>query len=376
MAGDTSSRKIEHIKMITSSRVEAAESSLLEYVRIVHNPSPEVNLEEVDLAVDFCGGRLRAPLMITGMTGGHRDVEWINRELARAAEELGIAMGVGSQRAGIEDPSLEYTFRVAREAAPNAYLVANVGAPQLSLGYGVSELRRAVEMIDADALAIHLNAGQEAYQYEGDPYYRDVVARVADAVEGLGVPIIIKETGNGLSGEAVSLFRQLGVKCFDVAGLGGTNWIKIEVLRAKSKGVDVKPAGPMADFWGNPTAIAVMEARSNAIDSYIVASGGVRNGLDAARAIALGADIAGVALPALRALLSGGPKGLRTLLGSIIYQVKTAIYMVGETRVRGLWRAPVTVWGRLAEEAEARGIDLRSYLYATRLAALAYKEVK
>ncbi|WP_256205022.1 type 2 isopentenyl-diphosphate Delta-isomerase [Aeropyrum camini] len=305
MTGDTSARKLEHLKMIVSSKVESRESTLLEYVRIVHNPTPEVNLGDVDLGIDFCGGRLKAPLVITGMTGGHPDVEWINRELASVAEELGIAIGVGSQRAAIEDPSLARTFRAAREAAPNAFLIANLGAPQLSLGYSVREVRMAVEMIDADAIAIHLNPGQEAYQPEGDPFYRGVIGKIAEAAEAAGVPVIVKETGNGLSRETVAQLRALGVRCFDTAGLGGTNWIKIEVFRGKKAGSPLE-AGPLQDFWGNPTAVAVMEARAAAPDAYIIASGGVRNGLDAARAIALGADAAGVALPAIRSLLSGG----------------------------------------------------------------------
>jgi isopentenyl-diphosphate delta-isomerase len=373
----TASRKIEHLKMIVSSGVESAESTLLEYVRIVHNPLPELNLDDVDLEIDFCGGRLRAPIVITGMTGGHPDVAWINRELASLAEELGIAMGVGSQRAAIENPGLEETFRVARRAAPNAFLIANLGAPQLSLGYGLREIRRAIEMIDADAVAIHLNPGQEAYQDEGDPYFSGVIARIAEAAEAAGVPLIVKEVGTGLSREVVAQLRALGVKCFDVAGLGGTSWIKVEVLRSKAKrGEPLKPAGPLADHWGNPTALAVIEARDAARDAYIVGSGGVRNGLDAAKVIALGADAAGIALPVARSLLAQGKGAVKRLLESMIYQVRTAVFLAGERRVRGLWRAPVTVWGRLREEAESRGIDVDRYLRLTRLEALSYKEVK
>ncbi len=377
MTSETSSRKLEHLKMIVSSMVEARESTLLEYVRIVHNPLPESNLDDVSLEVDFCGGRLKAPLMITGMTGGHPDVAWINRELAIVAEELGIAMGVGSQRAAIEDPRLEETFRVARKAAPNAFLVANLGAPQLSLGYGVREIVKAIEMIDADAVAIHLNPAQEAFQDEGDPYFSGVLAKIVEASEKAGVPLIVKEVGTGLSKEVIAALRAAGVRCFDVAGLGGTNWVKVEVLRSKSKhGSPLKPAGPLADYWGNPTALAVMEARNAAPDAYIVGSGGVRNGLDAAKVIALGADVAGLALPAARSLMAGGRDAVRRLLSSIIYQVKASVFLAGELRVRGLWRAPIVVWGRLREEAEARGLDVDMYVRVLRLQALMYKEVK
>ena len=377
MTSETSSRKLEHLKMVVSSKVEAAESTLLEYVRIVHSPLPDVDLDDIDLEVDFCGGRLKAPLVITGMTGGHPDVAWINRDLASLAEELGIAMGVGSQRAAIEDPGLEETFRIARKAAPNAFLIANLGAPQLSRGYGLREILRAIEMIDADAIAIHFNPAQEAFQDEGDPYFSHVIPKIVEAVERAGKPLIAKEVGTGLSREFIAELRSLGVKCFDVAGLGGTNWVKVEVLRSKAKhGAPLKPAGPLADYWGNPTALAVIEAREAARDAYIVGSGGGRNGLEAAKVIALGADVAGLALPAARSLLSGGKDSVRRLLESIIYQVKVTVFLVGERRVRGLWRAPIVVWGRLREEARGRGVDIDYYLRITRLEALTYKEVK
>ncbi len=198
-----------------------------------------------------------------------------------------------------------------------------------------------------------------------------------EAVERAGKPLIAKEVGTGLSREFVAQLRSLGVRCFDVAGLGGTNWVKVEVLRSKAKhGAPLKPAGPLADYWGNPTALAIIEAREAARDAYIVGSGGVRNGLEAAKAIALGADAAGLALPAARSLLSGGKESVKKLLESIIYQIKVAVFLTGEKRVRGLWRAPIVVWGRLREEVQNRGIDIDYYIRVTRLEALMYKEVK
>jgi len=367
---DTSSRKLDHIWAVLEKPVEARESTLLEYARIVHRGLPEVDLPSVSLEVEFCGARLRAPLMITAMTGGHPETARINRSLARQAERLGIAIGVGSQRAAIEDPSLAPTYRVVREEAPSAFVVANLGAPQFARGYGVREARAAVEMIDADALAIHLNPGQEAFQVEGDPYYEGVIQKILEVADSLGVPVLVKETGTGLSMEDVRTLYRLGVKCFDVAGLGGTNWIKVEVVRAAMRGVKPRPAGPLADYWGNPTALAVIEARAAAPHAYIVASGGVRTGLDAAKAIALGADVAGVALPALRALLRGGEDALAEYLDGLIYQLRASIFMAGGRSPGDLWRAPVTVWGRLAEEAEARGIDLSEYLLRARLEPL------
>ncbi len=367
MDWETRDRKLDHIRIAVSADVEARESTLLEYVRIVHRALPELDLDDVSLEAEFCGARLRAPLVITGMTGGHPDTERINAALARAAERHGIAMGVGSQRAAIEDPSLAETFRVVRREAPTAFIIANLGAPQFSRGYGLREAKAAVEMIEADAIALHLNPAQEAYQVEGDPYYTGVVNAALELAESLSVPLIVKETGTGLSMEDVRTLYRLGVRCFDVAGLGGTNWVKVEILRARDRGVEPKPAGPMADYWGNPTALSVMEARWAAPHSYIIGSGGVRNGLDAAKVIALGADAAGIALPALRSLIRGGEESLDKLISAIKYQLKTAVFLAGASSPQGLWRAPITIHGRLAEEARARGIDIDGYIWRIRL---------
>jgi len=372
---DTSSRKVEHVKLIASSKVESSESTLFEFTRLIHNPMPELDLDDVDLSTSFCGGRrLRAPLMITGMTGGHPDLAWVNEKLAMVAEEFGIAMGVGSQRAALENPSLSESYSIARRAAPNAVIVANIGAPQLARGYSLGEVLRAIEMLDADAIAIHLNPGQEAFQDEGEPYYRGIVGKVVDIASRIDKPVIVKEVGTGLSREVVAQLYQAGVKCFDVAGLGGTNWIKAEVVRSKARhGAPLKPAGGLDDYWGNPTAIAIVEARIAAPRAFIIGSGGVRNGLDVAKAIALGADIAGLALPALRALMNGGYENLRRLISAIIYQVRVAVFLTGGRSVRDLWKAPLVVHGRLREELELRGIDVDAYLREYRLRALLWR---
>ncbi len=368
--GLTESRKLDHIKAVLERQVESQEKTLLDDVRIIHNSLPEVNLDEVSLEKDFCGKTLKAPLMITGMTGGHPDTTEINKNLAILAQEYGIALGVGSQRAGIEDPRLAETFSIARRVAPDIFLVANIGAPQLAEGYTLGEIRKAIEMIDADAIAIHLNPAQEAYQIEGEPYYAGIISRLASIIDSIDIPVIIKETGNGLSGELVRELNGLGFKCFDVSGLGGTNWVKVEVVRAVMRGQKPLPAGRLADYWGNPTAIAIIEARNAAPHSYIVGSGGIRDGLDVARALALGADIAGVALPVLRSLLLGGPGKAREYLESVLYQLKTILYLTGGEKVTDLWRAPLVIHGRLLEEISVRGINTREYLQRTRLEPL------
>ena len=368
--GLTESRKLDHIRAVLERRVESSEGTLLDNVRIIHNSLPEIDLDEVSLEKDFCGKILKAPLMITGMTGGHPDTTEINKKLAILAQEYGIALGVGSQRAGIEDPRLAGTFSIARKVAPDVFLVANIGAPQLAKGYTLREVRKAVEMISADAVAIHLNPAQEAYQLEGEPHYAGIISRLVEIIDSINTPVIIKETGNGLSMELVRELYKLGVRCFDVSGLGGTNWVKVEVVRAVMRGQSPLPAGRLADYWGNPTALAIVEARTAAPHSYIVGSGGIRDGLDVARAIALGADIAGVALPVLRSLHLGGLGKAKEYLESVLYQFKTILYLTGARRVTDLWRTPLVIHGRLLDELTVRGINTREYLQRTRLEPL------
>jgi len=350
----TKSRKLEHIRVTLERDVEARESTLLEYVRIVHNPMPEIDLDEVDLSVVLFGKRLDAPLMITGMTGGHPDVKWINAALARVAEKHRIAIGVGSQRAAIENPDLADTFRVVRENAPSTVVVANLGAPQLARGYGIGEAAKAVEMLEADAIAIHLNPAQELFQREGDKWFRGVYAKIAEIASELGVPVIVKETGTGIPGEVAAQLYAVGVDCIDVSGLGGTNWVKVEVIRSGAG-----DAGGFQDSWGVPTAVAIAEARVAAPRACVIASGGVRSGLDASRALALGADLAGIALPALRVLMRSGEEALDAYIARLKRQLRAAFLLTGSRSLVEYWLRPVVIHGRLAIELEARGITER-----------------
>jgi len=366
MEPDIRERKNDHIRITVEKDVEARMTTLLEEVHIVHNPLPEIDGDEIELSTDFCGKTLRAPLMITAMTGGSEEAKRINAKLAEAAERHGIAIGVGSQRAALEQEALSHTFSIVREKAPNAFVVANIGAPQLALGWGAREAKRAVEMIRADALAIHLNPGQEFFQPEGEPKYAGVLVRIAEIVDELDVPVIVKETGTGLPFETVSALYRLGVKCFDVAGLGGTNWIKVEVLRGQERRVQ-RPAGQLSDYWGVPTAVSIIEARAAAPASYIVGSGGIRSGVDAAKAIALGADIAGAALPFLRALRKGGEEALDSLIRTMKEQIRAVMFLTGSRRPSDLWRAPIILGPRLEAWLAGRGIDSTHYIEVGRL---------
>ena len=355
---DIKLRKIEHIDVVLNRDVQSKESTLLEYVRLVHNAMPEQDFSGVDLSKEFCGFTLGAPIAITGMTGGHEASIEINKAIAKVSEAFNIAFGVGSQRAGIENPSLINTYKVARDYAPNSFIIANVGAAQLNKGFGIKEAEKAIDMVKANALAIHLNAAQEVYQQEGDKDFSRLIEKVEEIVEGIDVPVIIKEVGNGLNMELVSSLSSIGVRCFDVAGLGGTSWVKVEGFRSKWGN---KP-GKMADYWGNPTAVSIVEARYSSPYSYIIGSGGIRDGLDAAKAISLGADIAGFAFPALKALEDGGVEGLKAYVSGLLYQLKTAIFLVGGRDVYSLWRSPITIFGRLREELTLRGISVDEYL--------------
>jgi len=360
----TPSRKLEHIDIVLSQDVEGPGTTWLEYVHLVHRAVPEVDFEEVDLQVAFLGKKLRAPIVITGMTGGHRDVAHINKALAEAAEEFGIALGVGSQRAAIEDPSRAESFSIARKVAPNAVLIANLGAPQLVSGYGVREVRRAIEMIDADAVAIHLNPAQEVIQPEGEPNYRGVLKSLASIASAIEKPVIVKETGCGLSVEVVEELRRIGIRIVDVSGYGGTNWVLVEKYRAERKGEELKAsiAGDLS-FWGIPTAASIIEARYASPDLTIIGSGGIRNSLDAAKAIALGADLVGIARPALEAYYSGR---LKIFLKSLIHGIKAVLFLTGSRSIYELRQRPLVVTGPLREWMVERRIDREAYEIARR----------
>ena len=360
----TPPRKLDHIRIALDSSVEHPKGSMLDEVTLVHASIPEASLDRIDTSIGFLGHRLRAPLMVTGMTGGHSVAEKINCSIAEAAAELGLAMGVGSQRAAIEHPELAETFRSARRCGgPELPLVANIGAPQLVKGYGVREALRAVEMIDADALAVHLNSAQEAFQPEGDTDYRGVVEAIERLASELPVPVIVKETGHGMPYQAVYSLYSRGIRFFDVSGAGGTSWVKVEYYRALENGrAELASAALTFQGWGIPTALSIVEARWAAPRACIIASGGVRSGLDAARAIALGADVAGAALPVIRAYAEEGAKGVRRLLETMVYEIRAAMFLAGAASLGGLRRAPLLLGPGLLEAMRQRGVDPHLYL--------------
>jgi isopentenyl-diphosphate Delta-isomerase len=293
------SRKTDHIDIVLNQNVNAkGVTTGFERYTFEHIALPELDLDEIDTSLTLFGKPLKAPLLISSMTGGAATTGAINLRLAEAAETLGVAMGVGSQRAAIEAHHLADTYQV-RRVAPHLLLFANIGAVQFNYGYGVDECRRAVEMIEADALFLHLNPLQEAVQAEGDRNWKGLYAKIEAVVKGLSVPVVVKEVGNGIGASVARRLVEVGVQGIDVAGAGGTSWSEVEAHRQPDP-LRRQIAHTFA-AWGIPTAIALQEVRA-ALPSHVpvFASGGIRNGVDVAKAIALGATLVGSAAPLLK----------------------------------------------------------------------------
>lgn len=357
----TSQRKADHLEIAASGAIEHPAGAGWQDVYLVHECLPEVDRGEIDLSVEFLGHRLRAPVLIAGMTGGHPRATEINRRLARVAERLGVAMGVGSQRAAVEAPALLATYAVARTAAPGAFLIANVGAPQLIRQgtrppYRVEQIRPLVEAIAANALAVHLNFLQEACQPEGDANARGCADALGAVCREIGVPVIAKETGAGISGSAARRLRELGVQALDVGGHGGSNMALLEARRAERQGDRRRSRlGETFADWGIPTVVSLIEARRAGLP--LIATGGVRSGLDAAKAINLGATLVGVGRPILaQAELS--EEAALDWLGDFIEELRVAAFLTGSPDLATLQRRPRRIIGRTAELLRAAAIAL------------------
>ncbi len=306
----TSSRKLDHIRINLDEDVRSGLTTGLERYRFIHQALPELNLESIDLSVELFNKKLQAPILISSMTGGAPEAGNINQILAQAAQATGIAMGLGSQRAAIENPDLAPTFQV-RDVAPDILLFANLGAIQLNYGYGLEECQRAVDMIEADALILHLNSLQEAVQPEGDTQFAGLLNKIEQICVRLPIPVIAKEVGWGISEKAAQQFLAAGVAAIDVAGAGGTSWSQVEMYRAKTE-AQARLAAAFID-WGIPTADSIINVRRASQDMIIIASGGLRTGVDIAKSIALGATIGGMAGPFLKAATASLETTIQTI---------------------------------------------------------------
>ncbi|MEE8594873.1 MAG: type 2 isopentenyl-diphosphate Delta-isomerase [Gemmatimonadota bacterium] len=322
-------RKAEHIRLALDAGNQAGRSFFDDYA-FEHNALPEIALDDIDLSVEFLGKRIEAPLLVSCMTGGTEAAGEINRNLARAAEDRRIALGVGSQRKAIEDPLQAASFQV-RDLAPSIPLLANLGAVQLNYGYGIAECRAAVEMIDADALAFHLNVLQEAIQPEGDTDFSDLLPKLGGIARELEVPVIAKEIGCGISGGTARALAEQGIRIIDTAGLGGTSWARIEARRA-----DDVEIGELFVDWGVPTPVSIQEVAA-VPGVTVIGSGGIRSGLDAAKAIALGAHLVGTAYPLLKPATVSAEAVIERV-GRIVDELRIAMLCVGTRTIDELRR--------------------------------------
>ncbi|MCS7113491.1 MAG: type 2 isopentenyl-diphosphate Delta-isomerase [Candidatus Bathyarchaeota archaeon] len=353
---DIEVRKDEHIEICLAEAVEAErETTWLEYVYLPHRCLPEVDPEDVGLEVDFLGFRFSAPIMVSAITGGSSLGFKINANIAEAVEKLRLGMCVGSQRIALEKPETVYSFKIARERAPTAFISANIGFQELRR-YSVDRLIELVESIEADALTIHLNPLQELLQIESKPTFKGLTSKIGEAVKQLRIPVIVKETGAGMIREDAVKLEELGVKAIDVAGLGGTSWSRVEYHRAVRWHNYLK-AGVSKAFWdwGIPTAASIIEVRSAVRSARIIASGGLRSGVDIAKAICLGADMCAVALPILKPALRG-PHEIEKILRILIEGLRTAAVLTGVSRIDELKKVKPIIAGRLAEWVNERGL--------------------
>jgi len=347
--GNIEERKRDHISLCLDlgDEVEFAEKTTwLEHVELIHDALPELSWDEISLEASLLGRKFSCPILIEGMTGGAREAYEINKNLAEAAEKLNIPMGVGSQRAGIENPSLAETYSIARKAAPRCFLIGNLSGVEIA-AHGISYAEKAVEIIEADALAIHLNVLQEIIQPEGSRNFKGVLRAIEMLCDKLDVPVIVKEVGFGISREVAEKLVRAGVKAIDVAGAGGTNWARIEGERVRGLKMIKARTAELYSEWGIPTAASILEV-SGIRGLEVIASGGIRNGLQAAKAIALGACFIGMARPLLKPALKG-PEHVEKVIMRVAEELRAAMLLTGSKTIRDLRKCKYVLLGPLRE---------------------------
>lgn len=325
-------RKADHIKINLEKDVRSALTTGLENYHFVHEALPELDLDQIDTSLSLFGKQLSAPILISSMTGGTADAETINLRLAEAAQEMKIAMGVGSQRAAIENLDQAKTFQV-RRAAPDILLFANLGAVQLNYGYGLEQCRLAVDMIEADALILHCNPLQEAVQDAGDTNFAGLAKKIEEICKQVEVPVIAKEVGWGMSERTAKLLANCGVAAIDVAGAGGTSWSQVEMYRAPDEFTRELAATFVG--WGIPTAESIINVKKAVPDMTVFASGGIKDGLDIAKCIALGATLGGMAGQFLKAAAIS-TKSATQMIKLTKKQIEVTMFAAGIGKLREL----------------------------------------
>ncbi len=331
-----SQRKLDHLRVSLEEDVQAKEISAgFERYSFTHSALPELDLAEVDISLEALGKKLRAPLIISSMTGG-TDLAWgINRNLAVAAQSIGIGLALGSERAAIEHPSLAYTYRV-REVAPDILLLANLGAVQLNNGFGLKECVLAVENMEADALVLHLNPLQECLQDGGNTNFKGLLEKIDYLAHHLPVPVVVKEVGWGISFTVAQLLAKAGIKGLETAGAGGTSWSEVE--KHLAKGENRRTVAENFASWGIPTAQSILACRKATPDLLIVGSGGIRTGVEAAKAIALGADLVGMGRPLLRPATVSST-AVEERVRRLLEEMRIAMFCVGAGSLAQLRKA-------------------------------------
>ncbi len=343
-------RKKDGIDIPLNNNVQArSTSTFLEHVRLIHNALPEIDYDGIDTSTSFLGHKFSAPFMIDSMTGGTDEATVINGRLGELAEKYGFGMGLGSQRAGLKSEELAATYSIARKNAPHAFLVANIGGAQLAKGLTIDEARKIVRMIQANALVVHLNPLQELVQPEGEPRYKGVLEKISDLAKTIDVPVIVKEVGAGISREVAARLEAAGVAAINVAGSGGTSWAGVEKLRADTSHDVLKSRlGEMFWDWGIPTAASLIEVR-RAVKIPLIASGGLRNGLEAAKCVVLGASMAAMAYPFLRAAAQSR-ESLFAFADTLLAELKSTMFLVGASKIPSLASSRYILTGPLALE--------------------------
>lgn len=361
MAEETEKRKADHIKICLTQKAQARKATTgFEDVYLIHRALPEIDKLKIDLSTTVFDHKFAAPLIVGAMTGGTAEATRINASTAEAVEKLQLGMGVGSQRAAIESKKLEKTFAIARKKAPTAFLIANIGGVQLVHGYGLKEVKKVIKMIDADAVAIHLNPLQEAVQPEGQTNFKGVLAKIGEIAKEVDKPVIVKETGSGIAAEDAAKLEAAGVKGIDISGAGGTSFAAVEYHRAKEQESNVQRfLGDAFWDWGIPTAVSLAEVVQT-VKIPVIASGGLRNGVDMAKALALGAGLASISQPVLRAAIKGA-KDTENMLSLLIEELRNAMFLVGAEKVEQLKETPVVLTGKTAQWLRTRGFNIERY---------------
>ena len=357
----TSDRKLAHIQICLENDVQAKTITTgLEDITLVHCATTDLNFDEIDLSVEIFGKKLDLPFIISGMTGGHAFAHKLNHFLSKAVNDTKIGMGVGSQRAALEDIKVRESFDIVRKNAPNSLIIGNIGAGQIAQGLTSLEFQELVDMIKADAIAIHFNPLQEVIQPEGDIDLKRLHENTHSLIKEFQVPVIAKEVGSGFSLKDIKNIEKMGFKAIDIQGVGGTSWAGVESIRTLS--LKHKKTGDIFWDWGLPTTLSTILAVNN-FNGSVIGSGGVRTGLDIAKLISLGANAAGMAIPFLFSVQKHSTIEVIERIQEIEYQLRLACFLTGSENISELKRAPIIIEGRTAELMRIYGIDPSNYLH-------------